>query len=60
MKTQSTHSFTLRIPPILDSLVSDAAYEARQTKAAWIRKAINQRLGRVRHTEPARPHTEER
>ena len=47
----NTHSMTLRIPPELDLLVSDAAYDARQSKASWIRTAITQRLARVRRTE---------
>ena len=51
MKMKDTHCMTLRIPPELDSLVSDAAYEARQSKTSWIRAAIHQRLARVRRTE---------
>ena len=53
VKTTNTHCMTLRIPPELDLLVSDAAYEARQSKASWIRAAIHQRLARVRRTEPS-------
>ena len=52
MKTKnSLHIMTLRIPSELDSLVTDAAYDARQSKTAWIRAAIRQRLGR--RTEPS-------
>ena len=53
MKITNTHCMTLRTPPELDLLVSDAAYDARQSKASWIRAAIHHRLARVRRTEPA-------
>jgi predicted HicB family RNase H-like nuclease len=45
MKTTLTHSLTLRISPELNLMILDAAYEARLSKAAWIRKAINHSLG---------------
>lgn len=35
---------TLRLDPRLDDLVTDAAYDARQSKAAWIRLAIERSL----------------
>ena len=50
MTIKNTHCLTLRIPPDLDLLVSDAAYDARQSKTSWIRAAIHQRLARVRRT----------
>ena len=44
MKRKLTHCLTLRTRPELDLLVSDAAYEARLSKAAWIRRAIERSL----------------
>jgi len=51
VKIKNTHCLTLRIPPELDLLVSDDAYAARLSKAAWIRRAIHQSFARVRRTE---------
>jgi hypothetical protein len=51
MMTRFTHCMTLRIPPELDSLIADAAHDARLPKSSWIRAAIHQRLARVRRTE---------
>jgi predicted HicB family RNase H-like nuclease len=44
VENKNTHALTLRIPPELDSLVSDAAYESRQSKNAWIRLALQRFL----------------
>jgi hypothetical protein len=40
MENKNTHALTLRIPPELDSLITDAAFDARQSKSAWIRLAL--------------------
>ena len=53
MKRKLTHCLTLRILPEMDLLVSDAAYDARLSKAAWIRRAIHASIGQMRRTEPA-------
>lgn len=53
MKRKLTHCLTLRTLPELDLLVSDAAYDAHLSKAAWIRRAIHAQLGQNRRTEPA-------
>jgi len=58
MKTKFTHCLTLRIMPEMDSLVTEAAYDSRQSKTAWIRAAIRQRLGR--RTEPSMQGTGKR
>jgi hypothetical protein len=44
MKRQKSFCMTLRLPPQLDELVSEACYESRMSKAEWIRAAINQSL----------------
>ena len=45
MKHKHTHALTLRITPLMDSLIADAAYDARMmSKAAWIRLAIARSL----------------
>ena len=41
---KNTHALTLRIPPELDSMIADAAYETRQSKSAWIRLALQRCL----------------
>jgi hypothetical protein len=41
------HCLTLRIDPELDELISDASYDHRLSKAAWIRAAIRQSLTRT-------------
>jgi hypothetical protein len=51
VKIKNTHCLTLRIPHQLDLAVSDAAFDAHQSKASWIRTAITQRLARGRRTE---------
>jgi hypothetical protein len=48
MKMKVTHNLTLRIEPEMDSMIVDAAYDARTSKATWIRGAIHQRLARKR------------
>jgi predicted transcriptional regulator len=48
MKSQNTHCLTLRLDPQLDELLCEAAWERRQSKAAWIRVAIKQSLGITR------------
>jgi hypothetical protein len=50
MTTAFTHCLTLRITPEMDELVANAAYDAHQTKASWMRGAIHQRLGRGKRT----------
>ena len=53
MKKKLTHCLTLRIPPELDLLISDASYDSRSSsKSAWIRRAIHAQLGEKRRTEP--------
>ena len=52
MKKKLTHCLTLRTLREMDLLVSDAAYEAHLSKAAWIRRAIHAQLGEHRRTEP--------
>ena len=44
MKTKLNHCQTLRTSAATDSLICDAAYEARLSKAAWIRLAIERSL----------------
>ena len=52
MKKKLTHCLTLRTLREMDLLVSDAAYEAHLSKAAWIRRAIHAQLGEHRRTAP--------
>ena len=52
MKKKLTHCLTLRTLREMDLLVSDAAYEAHLSKAAWIRRAIHAQLGEHGRTEP--------
>jgi len=44
MKTKFTHCLTLRITPEMDSMLCDAAHDARLPKSAWIRWAIQRCL----------------
>jgi hypothetical protein len=53
MKRKLTHCLTLRILPELDLLVTDAAFDARLSKAAFIRRAIHASLGQRQRTELA-------
>jgi hypothetical protein len=53
VKIKNTHCLTLRIPPELDLLVSDAAYDARLPKSAWIRRAIQRCLQEKRERQEA-------
>lgn len=52
MKPKNSHAMTLRLDPRLDELLTDASYDARLTKAAFIRRAIHTSLGQ-RRTELA-------
>jgi predicted transcriptional regulator len=45
MNRKYTQSMTLRLEPQIDALLTEAAYDRRTTKAAWIRSAIRQGLG---------------
>jgi hypothetical protein len=54
MKHKHTHAMTLRLDPRLDDLVTDASYDKRLSKAAWIRRAIHASLGQ--RTELPRSH----
>jgi len=54
MKTNFTHCLTLRITPEMDSLIADAAYDARMmSKAAWIRLAIARSLQQKQQRQDA-------
>jgi predicted HicB family RNase H-like nuclease len=53
MKTRHPHAMTLRLDPRLHDLVTDASYDARLSKAAYIRRAIHASLGQRRRGEPA-------
>lgn len=54
MKTHFTHCLTLRITPAMDSLIADAAYDARMmSKAAWIRLAIARSLRQKQQRQDA-------
>jgi hypothetical protein len=44
MRTNFTHCLTLRITPAMDSLIADAAYDARLPKSGWIRLVIEKCL----------------
>jgi len=44
MKIKFTHALTLRITPEMDSLLCDAAHDARLPKSGWIRRAIERSL----------------
>jgi predicted transcriptional regulator len=46
MKPKNSHAMTLRLDPRLDDLLTDASYDARLSKAAWIRRAIERCLQR--------------
>lgn len=48
MKTKFTHCLTLRITPEMDSLLCDAAHDARLPKSDWIRLAIQKFLRQKR------------
>jgi hypothetical protein len=41
----NSHTFTLRIAPQLDDMLTEACWDHRTTKAAWIRAAIRKSLG---------------
>jgi hypothetical protein len=45
MKKKYTSCMTLRLQPLMDELVVNAAFEKHMTKASWIRKAIRHNLG---------------
>ena len=48
MKRRLTHALTLRITSEMDSMIADAAYDARTTsKAEWIRWAIERTLRKL-------------
>jgi hypothetical protein len=54
MRTNFTHCLTLRITPAMDSLIADAAYDARMmSKAAWIRLAIARSLRQKQQRQDA-------
>ena len=53
MKPKNSHAMTLRTSTAIDSLICDAAYDARLSKAAWIRRAIHVHLGQQRRREAA-------
>jgi hypothetical protein len=44
VENKNTHSLTLRITPEMDSLLSDAAHDARLSKSGLIRLAIQRCL----------------
>jgi predicted transcriptional regulator len=44
VKIKNTHCMTLRIPSELDLLITDAAFDARQSKSTWIRVALQRCL----------------
>jgi hypothetical protein len=44
MKTRFTHALTLRITPEMDSMLCDAAHDARLPKSGWIRLALQRFL----------------
>jgi predicted HicB family RNase H-like nuclease len=44
MKHKPVHCLTLRIDPQLDDLITEASYDSRLSKNAWIRAAIRQTL----------------
>ncbi len=52
MKRTHTHAMTLRLDPRLDESLTEASYDARLSKAAWIRRAIHAQLVTNRRTEP--------
>lgn len=45
-----THCLTLRLDQTTDELLTEAAYDRRTTKAAWIRAAIRRCLGTTERT----------
>ena len=53
MKRKHTHAMTLRLDPRLHGLLTDASYDARLSRAAFIRRAIHAHLGQRRREEPA-------
>lgn len=53
MMTRFTHCMTLRIPPELDSLIADAAHDARLPKSGWIRLAIQRCLRQKQQRQEA-------
>jgi len=53
MKTKFTHCLTLRITPEMDSMLCDAAYEARLPKSGWLRLAIQHFLRQKRQRQQA-------
>jgi hypothetical protein len=44
MTTKNSSCMTLRLSPQLDELVTEASYNHRMSKAAWIRMAIKRSL----------------
>lgn len=44
VKMKNTHCMTLRLSPELDSIIADAAYDARLPKSGWIRLVIEKCL----------------
>jgi hypothetical protein len=63
MKIKNSSCMTLRLPPQLDELVTEASYDHRMSKAAWIRMAIKGSLGvdySTRRATAARGNTDGR
>ena len=54
MKKHILHCLTLRIEPELDEVLTEACWDHRTTKAAWIRAAIQQSLGIHNPAQPIR------
>lgn len=59
-KPKYTECMTLRLEPHLDDLVTEAAYDRRTSKAAWIRSAIRRSLGMSDQQQPSRETVEQR
>ncbi len=53
MKMKNTHCMTLRISPEVDSLIADAAHDARLPKSGWIRLAIQRCLRQQQQRQAA-------
>ena len=56
MNTKHTHAMTLRLAPHMDKLLTDAAYDERLSKAAWVRIAIRRVMGTGGSTGQRRSH----
>jgi hypothetical protein len=54
MKQKYTNCMTIRLEPLMDDLVVDAAFEKRMSKAQWIRIAIRHSLGIAAQNATAR------